>query len=117
MRVIKAIPSLKQQADSQWRAADKWSREFMRELARVGYDGWDLPADAPHPGTQHADGDEPGRVYFTGVGAQALTLVVRVEPGTGKVLRVACGRESMTARQATLWLHPKAPRADRRQYL
>lgn len=106
MRIIKRIPTLKQQVDADWRAADKWSREVRREIARLGY-------DVDENQTLKSDGDEPGRVYLTNVGAKALTVVVTVEPETVKILRVTIGRESFTARQAALWLRKRAPREKR----
>jgi hypothetical protein len=109
MRIIKRIKTAKQQTDSEFRAQDKWSREVIRELTRLGYD--------PDPAVRTPDDDDGdsavGRVYFTGVGARQLTVVVRTEKDTARILRVTVGRESMTARQAALWLHKRAAREKR----
>lgn len=108
MRIIKRIATAKQQADARWRSGDKWSREVTRELARLGY-------DVDESQTVKAVDDEPGRTYFTNVGARALTVVVTSEAAgpTYRILRVTIGRETFTARQAALWLHKRSPREKR----
>jgi hypothetical protein len=102
VRVVKRVPTVKQQTDRQWRSQERWTRELMREVARLDYD---VRSIVP-------SGDGPVRVYLENVGAKALSLVLRVEPD-GHVSRVACGRESWTARQAALWLRKRSPREKR----
>jgi hypothetical protein len=107
MRIIKRIPTEKQQRDAEYRALDKWSRAVTQEITRLGY------TSVSHT---KAEGDEPGRVYFTGVGARDLTIVVRTVPNPEaayRITRVLIGRDSMTARQAALWLRKRAAREKR----
>lgn len=105
MRIIKRIQTAAQRINEEWRAQDEPTRRVLREIGRLGYD--------PNPTRQESDGVEPGRVYFTGVGAKRLTVVVRVEPETSKILRVVVGKKSFTARQAGPWLAKRAPREKR----
>jgi hypothetical protein len=109
MRIVKRIPTAKEQADVQWRAQDNWTRELMREVARLGYD---VRSIVPAEG----EGPTAVRMYLENVGALALSLVLRIETD-GHVSRVASGRRSMTARQAALWLHTRSPRPDAKKYL
>jgi hypothetical protein len=108
MRIIKRVPTVKQQADAAYRSLDKWTKAVTTEIGRLRYD--DMVS------TVVADGDEPGRVYFTGVGAEGLTVILRTRADTDapyRIERVVIGRESMTARQAALWLHKRAARDKR----
>jgi peptidoglycan hydrolase-like protein with peptidoglycan-binding domain len=108
MRVIRRIPTAKQQTDQAWRAIDKPTRQVLRELARLGYD---VNSVSPVDGE---DDEAASRIYLTGVGARALNVVLRVA-ADGRVTRVAVGHESFTVRQALLWLRKRAARE--RRYL
>jgi hypothetical protein len=104
MRVIRSIPTVKQQNDRAWRATDKPTRDVLRELGRLGYDLSSIaPADPD---------DEPAvaaRIYFTNVGAKALTMVARIGMD-GNLIRLVVGDKSFTAKQALPWLRKRAPR-------
>ena len=102
MHVVKRIPTVKQQADTAWRSQDSWTRETLRELARLGYD---LVSVTPGE-------DRDIRIYLVNVGAKALNVVVRVN-ADGVITRVAISQQSLTARQAALWLHKRAAREKR----
>jgi hypothetical protein len=111
MRILKRIPTVKQQDDKAWREQPNWTREVLHELGRLGYD-----LDAAVPIDAEDDATAAVRLHMSNVGARALTVVVRVSTG-GEVQRVAIGQDSFTARQAALWLHKRAPRDDARRYL
>lgn len=109
-RIVRRIPTIQEQQADAWRAQERWTRELMRELARVGYD---------IVGNQVTDpDDEPAdsavRLYLDHVGAENMSMILRVSVG-GRVTRVLCGKDSFTARQAALWLRKRAPRE--RKYL
>lgn len=112
-RIIRRVPTAKQQTDIAWRATDRWTREVLREIGRLGYDvtSWTSDDDPP-----------VGRVYLGHVGAKDLTMVLRVVPDGDdriRVERVMCaphsGHSGWTARQAALWLPKRASRE--RRYL
>ena len=37
-RVVRRVPTTREQIDSTWRSSDRWTKELVRELARLGYD-------------------------------------------------------------------------------
>jgi len=97
-RVVRRVPTTREQIDSTWRSSDRWTKELVRELARLGYDVESMVAE---------------RVYLTNVGRAGATVVLRVnyERTDGiEVERVAIGRADLTARQATLALRRRAAR-------
>jgi hypothetical protein len=105
MRVIRTVPTVREQTDAEFRAYDKWSKEVLRELARLGYtvDHWTYNREPEPVG---------GRLYLRDVGRDRMLLVLRYAPRRLdgiRIERVAFGRGSWTARQAALWLRKKAP--------
>jgi hypothetical protein len=104
MRIIKRIPTAKQQGDQAWRAIDKPTRDVLRELGRLGYAGVTCAVAEPEDDPQVA-----ARLYFTGVGAKGIDLVARIALD-GKLLRIVSGKQSFTAKQALPWLRKRAPR-------
>lgn len=97
-RVVRRVPTLGQQNAAEWRTIHRWTRELLREIGRLGYAA--------------ATVGEEGRVYLTDVGRGRFTLVLRADIDADgiTVQRVMLGRESWTARQATLWLRKRAAR-------
>jgi len=106
MRIIRRLPTVREQDDRLWREEEKWTREVMRELGRLGFDYGPIQTIER--------GDEPGdnavvRLYLKDVGARRITVVLRVR-ADGRITRVGSGGNSWTARQAALWLHKRSPR-------
>ena len=97
-RVIRRIPTEREQCNIAWRSTDRWKKEVIRELARLGSSGATI--------------GEEGRVYVSGVGRAGMTLVLRADVTADGITirRVILGRESWTARQAALWLRKRAAR-------
>lgn len=106
MRIIRRIPTEKQQNDQAWRSTDRPTRQVLRELGRLGYD---IASVTPN---DEVDDEAAVRIYLRDVGAKGLNVVLRVALD-GRITRVAVGRESFTARQALPWLRKRAAR-DRR---
>src|SRR4051812_27270956 len=109
VRSIRTVPTFKPPEHAEFRAYDKWSKELLRELARLGYtiNSWGY-TEPPDPVGSH--------IYLTDVGRSGLTIVLRaVTSGLDgiRIERVAVGRESFTARQAALWLRKRASRVKR----
>lgn len=98
-RVVRRVRSVAEQTAAAWKATDRWSREFVRQLDRLGHDNMTFGS--------------VGTIYINGVGRSGMTLVVRFdvegfEVDGFRVLRVTFGRETFTARQAALWLRKRA---------
>lgn len=96
MRIIRRIPTEADRNNAAWRSLNKWTRELLRELGRLGYD---------------VTGEVDDHTYLTNVGRAAMTLVLRADLTTGDIQRVSYGQHSWTARQATLALRRKAARS------
>jgi len=95
-RVVRKVPTLAEQTSALFRQSSRWTREVIRELARLG-------ADIASITDTH--------VYLINVGRNKMTITIR---HTGEfpveIARVTFGRESWTARQAALWLRKRATR-------
>ncbi len=97
-RVVRRIPTTAEQAAAEWRAADPWTRRFLREVARLGHDSAQV-------------GDD-GRVYVTGVGAEQMILILCADVSADGITveRVVVGRETWTTARAWLFLRGRAAR-------
>lgn len=106
-RVVASIPTAKEQRDMEWRSTEKWTRETIREIMRLGFEVDNVTPDL--------DSRDPGstRVYLSGVGRSGMFLVLRAcsDSQDGILIkRVTFGTQSWTARQAALWLRKRAAR-------
>jgi hypothetical protein len=112
-RTIHRIPTLKEQRDAAWRSTDKWTREAVREILRLGFDVACDSGDFSYLDLVVEGHGEMTRVYLTNVGRTRMTLTLCAdadEQGGIIIRRVLFGDLSWTARQAALWLRKRSPR-------
>jgi hypothetical protein len=112
-RTVRRIPTAAEQNTTAWRSTDRWTREVVRQIARLG---GVVAADSADWGFADLSPTESAenliRVYLVRVGRSDMSLTLSIVEAAGGIVvrRVQFGERSFTARQAALWLRQRVAR-------